>query len=100
MWTRYFLQEQGYGCNESILYQDNGSAQLLAKNSRISSSKKTQHINIRFFFIKDIINSRELIVKHYPTGEMIADFFTKPLQGAKFIDFRDIIMGAKDNHQQ
>ena len=26
MWTRYFLQEQGCGCNESIFYQDNKSA--------------------------------------------------------------------------
>ena len=27
------------------------------------------------------------------TELMLADFFTKPLQGAKFIEFRDIIMG-------
>ena len=46
MWTRYFIQEQGYGCNESILYQDNASAQLLAKNGRILSSQKTWHIHI------------------------------------------------------
>ena len=30
---------------------------------------------------------------YYPTGEMIADFFTKPLQGAQFVKFRDAILG-------
>ena len=26
---------------------------------------------------------------------MIADYFTKPLQGTKFVQFRDIIMGSE-----
>ncbi len=29
-----------------------------------------------------------------PTGDMTADFFTKPLQGALFRKFRDLIMGV------
>ena len=29
------------------------------------------------------------------TGRMIADFFTKPLQGSLFHKFRDIIVGHK-----
>jgi hypothetical protein len=41
LWTRYFLQAQGYGVEESIIYQDNQSAILLAKNGRASSSKRT-----------------------------------------------------------
>jgi hypothetical protein len=30
------------------------------------------------------------------TEEMIADFFTKPLQGALFLKYRDIIMNRKN----
>jgi hypothetical protein len=37
LWTKYFLQEQGYGCTESILYQDNQSAMLLEKNGHASN---------------------------------------------------------------
>ena len=41
LWTRYFLEAQGYGINENILYQDNMSAMLLEKNGKKSSTKNT-----------------------------------------------------------
>jgi hypothetical protein len=41
LWTRFFLEAQGYGVEESVIYQDNQSAILLAKNGRRSSSKRT-----------------------------------------------------------
>ena len=34
-------------------------------------------------------------VVYCPTEEMLADFFTKPLQGALFRKFRDVVMGMK-----
>jgi hypothetical protein len=53
IWTNNFLREQGVVVNETVLYQDNMSSILLEKNGRSSSSKRTRHMNIRFFFIKD-----------------------------------------------
>ena len=94
LWTRYFLEEQGYGVIESIVYQDNQSAILLEKNGRASSSKRTRHINIRYFFVTDRINAGELEIQYCPTGYMIADFFTKALQGTAFKSFRNIIMNT------
>jgi hypothetical protein len=38
LWTKYFLQEQGYCCADSVIYQDNKSAMLLENNGRSSSS--------------------------------------------------------------
>ena len=92
LWTRYFLEAQGYGVEESIIYQDNQSAILLAKNGRGSSSKRTRHINIRYFFVADRVASKEVKIEYCPTGEMVADYFTKPLQGTLFRKFRDFIM--------
>jgi hypothetical protein len=96
VWTNYFIEEQGYDINETILYQDNTSAISMEVNGRLSSSKRTKHINIRYFFIQDRIKNGELAVKHCPTDQMLADYFTKPLQGAKFILFRDMILGICD----
>ena len=33
------------------------------------------------------------MVQHCPTKRMLADFFTKPLQGALFNRFRSILLG-------
>ena len=46
VWTRYFLEAQGYDVKESPIYQDNMSAMLLEKNGKKSSGKRTRHINI------------------------------------------------------
>jgi len=92
-WTRYFLEEQGVKISRNILLQDNQSAMLLEKNGTGSSSRRTRHINIRFFFIKDRISNGEVELEYCPTDQMVGDYFTKPLQGAKFHLFRRIIMG-------
>ena len=46
-------------------------------------------------FIKDRIDKKEIAVEYCPTHLMVADFFTKPLQGRMFKFFRDVVMGYK-----
>ena len=82
-----FLDNQGYEVRTSKLYQDNKSAILLEENGRDSSSKCTKHINVQYFFIKDEVEIGEVTVKHISTHGMVCDYFTKPLQGSKFIEF-------------
>ena len=92
LWTRLFLEAQVYGVTENIVYQDNKSAILL--NGKSSSGKRTKHINMRYFFITDRIAKGDISLQWCPTGDMTADYFTKPLQGALFTRFRDLIMGV------
>jgi hypothetical protein len=96
LWTLYFLEAQGYKIDDNILYQDNKSSILLETNGRGSSGKRTRHIDVRYFFIADRVKSGEIRIEHCPTGIMIADYFTKPLQGALFWKLRDMIMGNTD----
>ena len=95
LWTRYFLAAQGYNINDCIVYQDNKSAILLEQNGRASSSKRTRHINIRYYFVTDRANCGEIKLKHCPTTEMLGDYFTKPLQGGLFTKFRDRILNVQ-----
>ena len=96
MWTRYFLSNQGFDTDKLILYQGNKSAILLEENGRESSSSRTKHINTRYFYIKDHINSGEVAVEHCPTDDMLSDYFTKTVQRAKFHVFRSHIMGIPE----
>jgi hypothetical protein len=88
------MKAQGYGVKDNVLFQDNKSSILLEKNGKASSSKRTKHINIRYFFITDCVKNEEVSVVWCPTGDTIGDFATKPLQGALFRKFRGQIMGV------
>ena len=99
IWTRYFLEAQGCDVSESIVYQDNQSAILLEKNGKASSSKRTRHINIRYFFVTDRVANGEVSIEYCPTKEMLADYFTKPLQGQQFKTFRDRIMNINPDER-
>ena len=92
LWTGYFLQGQGLNVVDTVLYQDNTSSIQLEKNGKASSGKRTRHMNIRYFFIKDRVTNKEIRIEHCPTDKMLADFFTKPLQGKAFREHRDAIM--------
>ena len=96
LWTRYFMLEQGYELNDNIIYQDNQSAIKLENNGRHSSGKRTRHLKIRFFFVTDRIGAKEINIEYCPTELLIADFFTKPLQGAQFRKLRNAILNIKD----
>ena len=80
--------------NENIVFQDNKSTMLLERNGKSSSGKRTKHINVQYFFITNRISKGEVRVEWCPTKDMVADFLTKPLQGAMFKRFRDLIMGV------
>jgi hypothetical protein len=93
LWTKLFLQAQGYRIDKNILYQDNKSTILLAKNGKRSSSKRTRALNIRYFFVTDQVEKGNLSIEYCPTDEMVADYMTKPLSGAKFRKFKKRLMG-------
>ena len=73
------MEAQEYKTKENIIYQDNQSAILIEKNGIRSIGKQSRHINIRYFFIKDRYDKKELTIEYCLTDEMIGDFFTKPL---------------------
>eukprot|EP00957_Ditylum_brightwellii_P143909 10966061-Ditylum_brightwellii.AAC.1 len=56
----------------------------LEKNGKGSNGKRICHINIRYFFVMDKIASGELTVQYCLTKLMVANFYTKPLQGKLF----------------
>ncbi len=98
MWGLYFIEAQGYEVDHNVLYQDNKSTILLAKNGWWSSSKHTKHINDRYFLVKDKIEGGELEIEHKGTGEMWSNMLTKPLQGHLWCVMRSNLMNVPVNY--
>jgi hypothetical protein len=96
LWTQSFLAAQGYAVKPATIYQDNMSTIALIKNGR-SNSERTRHIAIRYFFLKDRIDAKEVCVEYLKTGEMIADILTKPLQGDHFRRLRNKLLNWRED---
>jgi KUP system potassium uptake protein len=93
IWASKFLEYQGYCLKVKRFHQDNESTIRFEKNGRKSCGPNSRHIDIRYFFIKDRLDAEGFQVRYCPTEQMLADFFTKPLQGALFRRLRSVVMG-------
>ena len=93
LWSLHFIQVQGYEVECVGLYQDNISTQLLIKNGKMSSGKKTKHIKAKFFFIKDRVDEGEIKVIDW------ADIMTKLLQGTAFRVMHVELMNCDVNYE-
>ena len=92
LWTQLFLKAQGYNVGPATIAQDNMSAMLLEKNGTWSSTKRTRHLDVRYFFVTDRISKVDVVVEYCPTGDMLSNVLTKPLQGAAFRKFRALLL--------
>ena len=93
LWTKHFMEVQGYTIEDNILHQDIKSTILLQENERKSAGKRSRALNVRYFFLMDQVEKGNLGITYCPTGDMTADYLTKPLQGEKFRKFQAEIMG-------
>ena len=96
LWVPLFLEKQGYKVEDNVIYQDNKSTILLAKNGKVSSGKCTRALNVRYFYITDQIERGNVRIEYCLTDEMTSDYLSKGLQGMKFTKFQGQIMCFKN----
>ena len=93
LWTKLFMESQGYNIEKNILFQDNKSTILLETNGCRNAGKHSRALNIRYFFLTEKINQGKLSVEYCPTDKMTVDYMSKPLVGSKFQQFSKDILG-------
>ena len=104
MWMKHFFESQvrsidansplkPLGSNVTI-EQDNISAIQLERNKWKSSSKRTKHINVQYFYITDRLEAGDVSrVIYKPTRYMESDYLTKALKGEAFHAHCKTLMG-------
>ena len=95
LWTDDFIEDQDWDCKDTISHQDNESAMSMENNGKASCSKRTKHMNVKCFFVKDLVEKKEIRIQHLGTEDMTADFFSEPVQGKKFMQFRNKIVNIE-----
>ena len=90
VWLRQLLSNIGFKQTEPTkLYEDNQGAIGLSKNPKLNS--RTKHIDIKFHYVREAVETNIVNVQYCPTENMTADIFTKGLARVKFEKFRDMI---------
>nr|GAT43053.1 polyprotein [Mycena chlorophos] len=90
LWFRKFISELfGPITTPLIIYTDNQSAMALAQAELGQFHARTKHIDVRYHFIRDHIQSGTLQLVYCPTAEMLADILTKALPPFKLKPLRD-----------
>jgi hypothetical protein len=88
LWLRSFISEvfDSYTTppmtsSPTTLFSDNKSAIALAKEHQYHA--RTEHIDIRYHFIRYMIANGSIHLIYCPTDDMVADTLTKPLPSVK-----------------
>ena len=95
-WVRQLMSQLGFQQRPTQVAQDNKSTMHMA-NKGEGNHSRSKHINVRYFWVKQAIDDREIEIYHCPTSEMLADFMTKPTFGKSFIERRNLILGESLN---
>jgi len=83
------------GKNNVIIYEDNQSTIKTANN--IINNERSKHIDVRYHFIREKIENKDITLEYCPTNNMTADILTKPL--GKILNTRHSIgMGLDFNN--
>ena len=92
MWLKNFIL--GLKIVDSItkpitLYCDNQAAVFFSSNNKVSGAAK--HIDIKYHFIREKVEQKEIQVNIVRSGENVADVLTKPLARKNFEKMREML---------
>lgn len=65
-----------------IIYCDNTSAINISKNLVLHA--RTKHIELKYHFMRERIQEKQVRMEHVSSKEQLVDIFTKPLPKANF----------------
>jgi hypothetical protein len=88
VWLHKILADLfGHVLDSTIIHCDNQSCVKLSENPVFHD--KSKHIEIKYHYIQDMVQRKEVLVQYLPTDEQVVDVLTKPLTRMKFKYFHD-----------
>jgi hypothetical protein len=83
IWLNRMLQELGFinKVKPTQLYCDNQGALALAGDP--THHKRSKHIDIRYHYIREMVDNGHITIHHVGTQDQAADMLTKPLKDIK-----------------
>ena len=64
-----------------VIHEDNQSCIHMLQNG--SHNLRTKHIDIKKHFVCELLKTKNITIQYCPTGDIIADLLTKPLEAVR-----------------
>jgi len=87
LWLQRLVGFMGEDSSPVTIREDNQAFLAMATNGIFST--KSKHVDVRFHLVRDNVARVEVFLQYTPTEEMLADGFTKALDGPAFLKFRE-----------
>lgn len=79
MWLRRVLQELGIRQESTRVYEDNAGALTWGTGHVAEDFRRSKHVDLRYHHVREQVADKAIELVKVGTGEMVADFLTKPL---------------------
>jgi len=89
LWMKSVLSDFRVPVTSVSILCDNTSAINISKNPVLHS--RTKHIELRYHFLRELVESSILQISYISTEDQLADILTKPLDQKRFIHLRKAI---------
>lgn len=90
LWLRRIFEHIGLAQKEgTVINCDNMSTIKLSKNPVMH--QRSKHIDVRYFFLRDLVNDGVIELKYCNTLAQVADIMTKPLKVDQFEKLRGML---------
>jgi len=89
IWLRTFLRELGFEEGLMLVRGDNQGALKLAESEE--HHHRTKHIDVRFRFLRDVIENGSLQLEYITTEDSVTDALTKALFRQRFERLRSLM---------
>ncbi|KAK6120416.1 hypothetical protein DH2020_045841 [Rehmannia glutinosa] len=87
LWMRQQLRDYEVEEKEIPIMCDNTSAIAITQNPVLHS--RTKHIDVRYHFIRDHVEKKDITLEYISTDKQLADIFTKPLCESRFEELKN-----------
>jgi len=81
LWFNELLKELGYPQETVVIYEDNEACINLSKNPQ--EYKRTRHIQVKYHFIRSLVQQNKIKLEYCNTKKQLADIFTKGTNGPR-----------------
>jgi hypothetical protein len=89
VWIQNIFTELGFTPQPTQICADNEGGIFIASNP--VQERRTKHIDVRFHYVRDLIEQKRIDIVWVPTDDNPADMFTKNLGHIKFEKFRGML---------